>query len=75
MLDERVLYAWAAGFFDGEGHIARINTNSFQVVVEQRVNEPLLRLTNLFGGTIYERQRSTAANKSCLLYTSDAADE
>jgi len=47
-------YAWAAGFFDGEGHIAHQPRGGIQLIVVQVVREPLEFLCTLFGGTIYD---------------------
>lgn len=48
-------YAWAAGFFDGEGHVGED-----RLVVQQNVPEPLYVLRWLFGGSVlgpYTRER------------------
>jgi hypothetical protein len=52
-----VLDAWAAGFFDGEGHIqvnAHVNkTGELRLIVGQVVKEPLDLLQKLYGGNIH----------------------
>lgn len=60
-------YAWAAGFFDGEGSVsikkssASKTGNSFQLLLHaaQVDPEPLEKMKNIFGGNLcsYERQR------------------
>lgn len=53
--------AYAAGFFDGEGHIriqkhsARCNTYMLQASISQATKEPLDWFVNHFGGTIKRR--------------------
>ena len=55
-------WAWAAGFFDGEGCISyKRKGGLWRLVVQQNVREPLEVLERLFGGTLYgpyTRQRS-----------------
>lgn len=50
--------AWAAGFIDGEAHLSIVNSNRgnyfyARVSVSQRTREPLVRLRDLFGGTLH----------------------
>lgn len=57
--DRDMLIAWAAGFFEGEGHVKFVNREGkasgsfFSVEVAQVHREPLDRLCDLFGGKVY----------------------
>ena len=60
LLNIKELY-WAAGFIEGEGcfnHCFRKNrvSNDFRVTACQVEIEPLLRLKQLFGGTIHKQK-------------------
>ena len=48
--------AWAAGWFDGEGSIAKRRANSQQCHMGQKDRWVLDRFKALFGGSIVERQ-------------------
>lgn len=59
--------AWAGGFLDGEGHFGlnRVNTWLYPTPVIQATQSnariaPLYRLKDLFGGGVYQQNRSGA---------------
>lgn len=60
--------AWAAGFYDGEGHTAlahtRQGTPAVYLTANQAHKEPLLRLKVLFGGNINGPYRLNDPNRS-----------
>lgn len=58
--------AWAAGFFEGEGHVkaAKRGKNKwFAVEVAQVYREPLDKLVNIFGGKVYGPYGPYSSNK------------
>ncbi len=46
-------FAWAAGFFDGEGCITLTDRQTLTVRVSQKDIRPLHKLVSIFGGKIY----------------------
>ena len=58
-------YAWAAGFFDGEGYVSITRRDdTIHVRVSQVEREPLERLKDMFGGHIRDK-RTTGNRKQC----------
>lgn len=58
--------AWAAGFFEGEGHIKaaqRGNCKWIALEVAQVYREPLDKLQEIFGGKVYGPYGPYATNK------------
>jgi hypothetical protein len=57
--------AWAAGFFDGDGHVGL--ASGLQVELTQKYRLPLVRFRELLGpGTFYQTKRPYERNPSCL---------
>lgn len=46
-------YAWASGFYEGEGHIRNGYNGGTSVTIQQVNKEPLEKIQSIFGGTIY----------------------
>ena len=79
------LMAWAAGFIDGEAHIGitkikdgragAVRTHRLhpRIVVGQTNREPLERLVEIFGGTVYARSRKAMADHHRTLYVWEAS--
>jgi len=53
-------WAWAAGFFDGEGNVASRDNSSggrqIKVQVTQKDRRVLEKIQSIFGGNIYPHQ-------------------
>jgi hypothetical protein len=45
--------AWAAGFYEGEGNISFGQRGGVKVAIKQVNIQPLQKMKNIFGGTIY----------------------
>ena len=45
-------YAWAAGFYEGEGSIVFTGNSGLVLSIAQVTEEPLLKMQKLFGGKI-----------------------
>lgn len=66
--------AWAAGFFEGEGHVKAVvrgrSKSYISIDVSQVYREPLDKLQELFGGKVYGPYGPYATNKQAyFLYT------
>lgn len=62
--------AWAAGFFDGEGHIVEYKGRPTQLTVAQKDDKPLRKLKRLFSsGRIYYREFKLKSGKDSWIYT------
>jgi hypothetical protein len=62
MIDREEL-AWAAGFHEGEGHIALRKNGGLVATVSQTNPEPLKRLQEIFGGSVYGPSIIKGGNK------------
>lgn len=66
MNDRLTLVAWAAGFFEGEGHVnvqLRKGKSFFSITVAQVYRSPLDRMCELFGGKVYGPYGPYSSNK------------
>lgn len=46
-------YAWASGFYEGEGNVSLGQRGGINISVSQVNQEPLIKLMEIFGGKIY----------------------
>lgn len=60
--------AWAAGIYEGEGHISRCGKYSCAMFVSQKDTWILERLKNLFGGTIRTDNNRTSPISQWVIY-------
>lgn len=77
--NRKILVAWAAGFFEGEGHVnvqLRKGKSFFALSVAQVYRSPLDRMCELFGGKVYGPYGPYSTNKQpyyqWTAYTNDA---
>lgn len=47
-------FAWAVGFWEGDGSCSLVNNRYFRIVAVQKEREPLDRLVEVFGGKVYD---------------------
>lgn len=65
-------YAWAAGFHEGEGHVALRKNGGLIATISQTNPEPLNKIQSLFGGSIYGPKK-TGNNKPVWVWSSNNA--
>lgn len=77
--DRKILVAWAAGFFEGEGHVnlqLRKNKSFLAISLAQVHREPLDQFVGIFGGKVYGPYGPYSTNKQpyyqATLYSEDA---
>lgn len=63
--------SWAAGFFQGEGHVS---SQGRSVVVSQIEREVLDRLASLFGGTVLTLKKPTKAGNTVFQWSACGAN-
>jgi hypothetical protein len=69
-MDRTQLTIWFAGFYEGEGSISNdiSNNNAYRLSISQNDRTPLDIGREIWGGSIRERNRTTALGKKCKGY-------
>lgn len=66
---ELVDLGWAAGFYEGEGHLSKSTGNGGPLVsISQCNREPLEKIQSLFGGQIYGPKQVKGGNQDVFIW-------
>lgn len=67
-------YAWAAGFHEGEGNVHVRKSGGMTASISQTNVEPLMKMKELFGGSIYGPKDIKGGNKPVWVWTLNNVD-